>query len=104
MGDNLTTVEPMINLLLAALLNLTPAVPPGECPTRNEARRLTTTYANRVLGKLPVTDARTCSQQLGWRFRVVRRNDCHLPRTLDRRLDRVNVTVYQGQVLYAYVG
>lgn len=94
----------MINLLLAALLNLAPAAPPGECPTRSEARRLTTTYANRVLGERTVTDARACAQQLGWKFRVTRRNDCHLPRTLDRQRNRVNATVIQDKVIYVYVG
>jgi len=94
----------MINLLLVALLNVTPAAPHAECPTRSEARRLTTTYANRVLGERTVTEARACAQQLGWRFRVVRRNDCHLPRTLDLRQDRVNATVVEGTVHYVYVG
>lgn len=94
----------MITLLLAALLNIAPATPPGKCPTPNEARRLTTEYANRILVDRTVENARACAHQLGWRFRVVRRNDCHLPRTLDLRQDRVNVTEIEGTVLYVYVG
>ncbi len=94
----------MITLLFAALLNLAPAAPPGECPTPREARRLTTGYANRILVDRTVENARACAHQLGWRFRVVRRNDCHLPRTLDIRRDRVNATVVEGTVRYVYVG
>jgi len=94
----------MITLLLAALLNITPAAPPRECPPGSEARRLTTGYANRILGDRTVADARACAEQLGWKFRIVRRNDCTLPRTLDRRRDRVNATVVEGKVLYVYVG
>lgn len=94
----------MIAALAALLIATAPVTTREECPTPREARRLTTVYANRVLGDRTVADARACAQQLGWKFRVTRRNDCHLPRTLDKRRDRVNATVVEGKVLYVYVG
>jgi len=94
----------MIVALAALLIATAPATTSKGCPTPREARRLTTGYANRIFVDRTVADARACAAQLGWKFRIVRRNDCTLPRTLDRRRDRVNATVVEGRVLYVYVG
>jgi len=76
----------------------------SDCPTRGDARALGTHYANRVLINRRVGDARQCATQLGWRFRVVVRDNNPLPCTLDRRRDRVNATVLEGRVVPVYVG
>ncbi len=89
----------MIGLTVALLLTAA-----SECPDTTQARALTTRYANRILNEMQVDLARACAKKLGWRFRVVRRNDCSLPPPLERRQDRVNATVIDGKVIYVYVG
>lgn len=94
----------MIGLAIGLLLAAAPSAATLDCPSPAQARALTTRYANRILSEIPVTEARACATQLGWRFRVVRRNDCSLPPPLERRRDRVNATVIEGKVIYVYVG
>jgi hypothetical protein len=93
--------------MLSTLAALTLSFMPGACNgniAEITVRPPTTRFANRSLVGLHVKDARACAEEFGWKFRVARRNGCTLPLSADRRTDRVNVTVYQGQVLYAYVG
>lgn len=101
---NLITVNGMLSTLAVLTLTFMSAAPPGDCPTSRESRLPTVRFANSVLVGRHVKDARSCATQLGWKFRVVRRDGCSRVITLDRRTDRVNVTVYQGQVIYVYVG
>jgi hypothetical protein len=93
----------MLSTLATLILTLTPGICNGNL-AEEAGRPPTTRLATRAFVGLNVKDARTCAEHLGWKFRVVRRNDRSLPRTLDRRRDRVNVTVYQGQVVGLYVG
>jgi hypothetical protein len=93
--------------MLGTLAALTLTFMPGICNgnlAEETGRPPTTRFATRALVGLHVKDARTCAEHLGWKFRVVRRNDRSLPITLDRRKDRINATVYHGQVTYVYVG
>lgn len=94
----------MIVAPIFLLLSVIVPINVSDCPTRGDARSLGTRYANRVLINRRVEDARRCATQLGWRFRVVVRDNSPLPRTLDRRRDRVNATVLEGRVVYVYVG
>jgi hypothetical protein len=93
--------------MLSTLAALTLTFMPGIC-NENLAERAprppTTKFATRALLGLNVKDARSCAKHFGWRFRVVLRDGHLRPITLDRRTDRVNVTVYHDEVFYVYVG
>ena len=93
----------MLEPLIAVMVLVVPLATP-DCPHRGAARLPSSGYATRVLVDRTVRDARRCASQLGWKFRVVERNNSPLPGTKDRRLDRVNVSVLNGRVVDVSIG
>jgi hypothetical protein len=68
-----------------------------------ESARTTQTVATRLVG-LDEETAAAAAQERGCVFRVVRRDRVVLPVTMDRRSNRINVTVENGRVTAVEVG